>query len=783
MPAARHYIVPMGPTRRAHGRAVAYALTDMSGPVHTPRARSPEPAPPPPPRPDGLLRSKLQAPPPHPGEIERRGLVELLDDAEQSALVLVSAPPGYGKTTLLTQWASAAPRPIAWLTIDERDNDPAGVLAYLAAAVDQVCPLSEDLLTALSAPEASIQGSLLPGLLRGLEALESPATLILDEVHELSDPRCLDVIDGLITYGPAELQLVLAGQGQLTRRRGVLRAQGEVLEVGAEALSMDVEEAAALLESLGLKLPPADLSALVERTEGWPAGIALAGLAAKGAGGLESVAEIRGDNVVVSEYLRPALLARLRPDEITFLLRASVLERLSGPLCDAVLESDGSAGLLAELHQARVFLVPLDSHGEWYRFHGLVREALRAELERREPGSARKLLGRAADWSAEHGAPDVAVAYAQQAGDLEQTWQLVAASAQGEYQRGRAVTVEGWFDWLDRHGAMEEVPGAAAIGAWFSAIRGAADRAEQWTTLATKRSEGGGDPDPLEARLLPLLRAVRCEQGPEQMLAQAQAALELTPASDPWWPTATLVVGLALLVNDRLTEADDAFARVSEAGQERGGWNAASLGSAERAALAIADDDWVAAEAHVEAAQGFVRRSRMEEYPANALVYSVAARVALHRREPDRAAPLLAHAQRLRPRLTHAVTISAIQVRLELARAHVAAADPAGARTVMREVDALLRRGSGLGRLSADAAEVQGMIDSARTSAPGASTLTAAELKLLPLLATQRSFPEIGEQLYLSRYTIKSHAMAIYRKLDVTSRTAAVERARELGLL
>jgi LuxR family maltose regulon positive regulatory protein len=214
-----------------------------------------------------------------------------------------------------------------------------------------------------------------------------------------------------------------------------------------------------------------------------------------------------------------------------------------------------------------------------------------------------------------------------------------------------------------------------------------------------------------------------------------------------------------------------------------GGWNGASLALAERAAIAISRDDWLAAEALVEQAEAVVRRSRMGEYPTNALVFAVAARVAVHRREPKRASELLSHAQRLRLGLTRVVTPLAVQTRLELAAAYAGLPDPAGARTILREAQGLTRGVPDLGQLAGRLADLESKLESARSEVPGASTLTTAELRLLPMLPTQMSFPEIGERLFLSRHTVKSQAVSIYRKLNVTTRTAAVERSQELGLL
>ena len=189
------------------------------------------------------------------------------------------------------------------------------------------------------------------------------------------------------------------------------------------------------------------------------------------------------------------------------------------------------------------------------------------------------------------------------------------------------------------------------------------------------------------------------------------------------------------------------------------------------------------AEGHAEQALRIIRQTRLDEYPPSALAYAVAARVALHLGRVEHAQGLLVQAQRLRLRVTYALPYLAILTRLELVRAYLTLADAGGAETILREIDAISRRQPGLGTLPSQVEELRANLKTLRVDAPGASTLTEAELRVLPYLATQLSFREVGERLYLSRHTVKSHAMAIYRKLSVTSRTAAVERATEIGML
>ena len=248
-------------------------------------------------------------------------------------------------------------------------------------------------------------------------------------------------------------------------------------------------------------------------------------------------------------------------------------------------------------------------------------------------------------------------------------------------------------------------------------------------------------------------------------------------------PECLAVLALAQWLAGEVDQADDLLADAVEEGLELGADESAVVALAERAAFAIGRGEWVQAEEFVERALRVVRRTRLGEYPTSAFAFALAARVALHRGEIRRAHEFLARAQRLRPRLTYALPYFAVQTRLELARAYLTIADAGGAETMLREIDALLRRQPDLGTLRSQAEELRASLKTMRADAPGASTLTEAELRLLPYLATHLSFREIGERQYVSRNTVRSHAMAVYRKLNVTSRSGAVERARELGLL
>ncbi|HEX5859399.1 MAG TPA: LuxR C-terminal-related transcriptional regulator [Microbacterium sp.] len=733
-----------------------------------------------------LLESKLRPPPGRAGAVPRSQLIDLLEP-ESSAVpvIFISAGPGWGKTTLLTQWAARSQRPFAWVSIDANDNDPIVLMTYIATALGRVSSLDSSVFEALSAG-ASIEGTVVPRLGMTLATMDEAVVFVFDDLHLLDSRPCLDAIAALAMHVTAGSQMVLSARGRPALPLGALRARGLTLEMGPDELRLDETEAHQLLSAAGLDLADREVAELTEHTEGWSAGLYLAALAAKASGaGVTSATSFRGDDRFVADYLVPELLSRLPREELRFLTRTAVLEPMSGPLCDAVLEERNSAAMLDSLAGSNLFLVPLDRTGEWYRYHHLFRELLRSELERLEPDLVTRLLARAADWFEARGQMETAIGYAQAAGDLDRVARLVGRSCLATYQSGRAATLERWIDWLDGHGALERDASVAALAGILAPVWGRAAEAERWGDLAERASYEGTLPDgtPSIDAWLALMRVMSCRSGAASMRADAELAVATLARGSLFWPNARVMHAIALWLTGAVDQADDLFAEVAEEAEEVGAANAVSVCLAERGAIALGRGGWVQAEELADRAFRVIRHSFLEEYPTSSLVYAVGARVAAHRGDPHGAQVFLARAQRLRSRLTYALPYYAVQTRLELARAFLALADGGGAATMLRETEAILRRRPDLGTLPAEVSELRDSLNTMQVQAPGVSTLTEAELRLLPHLATHLSFREIGERLFLSRHTVKSHAMAIYRKLNVASRNAAVERARELGLL
>jgi LuxR family transcriptional regulator, maltose regulon positive regulatory protein len=731
--------------------------------------------------------SKLRRPVVRPDSVRRLALIDRLTQGRSFPVMSVVAPAGYGKTTLLAQWAERNGQAFAWVSLDERDNDPKVLLTYVAEALDAVEPISKQVFDALASPGSSVPGSVVPRLGAALASMTAPVALVLDDVHVLHDRECRAAMPVLADHVPGGSQLVVAGRDAPPLPIARLRAEGKVMEIGPGDLALTLTEASSLLRAVGIMLGQDDMAELHRRTEGWPAGLYLAALSLREGGSLgTSVASFNGQHQLVSRYMQSEFLARISPQQRVFLTRTAVLERLRGPLCEAVLDQPGATAKLAAVARSNVLLVPLDSQGEWYRYHQLFRDMLLAELGRQEPELIPVLRRRAAGWCLANGLPEEALEYSPAADEDDAAARLVGGVAVPAYRQGRITTLQRWFRWLDERGGIERHPMAAVLASLLSALTARPVDAERWAD-AVDRWQYAGTARPADSPTeawAAVLRAILCRRGVEQMRADADEAARKCAELNIVTPVAALLQGTARVLSGDLEGGDAAFQNVMSMREEAGAAEDFAVALCERSLLAMAHSDWSHARVHADQARAVLHQARREESFVTPLVCAVQARTALHRGDIVAARQDLISAQRMRHELTYALPHFAVQARIELAHACIALTDLAGAKTLMREVDELLRCRPGLGTLVGEAKALQAQLSKLRgPDAPGASALTAAELRLLPILATHLSFPQIAEQMSLSRHTVKAEATSIYRKLGASSRNQAVTRARDLGLL
>ena len=731
--------------------------------------------------------SKLRRPSVRPGTVRRSLLIEVLARGDPRPIASVVAPAGYGKTTLLAQWAERNGQAFAWVSVDEPDNDPKVLLSYVAAALDAVEPVGERVFDALASPGSSVPGPVVSALGFAFSSMTVPVVLVLDDVHVLHDHECWAALSVLADHVPPGSRLVLSGRDAPVLALARLRTADRMLELGPRDLALTHEEASSLLRNASVSVSEGDVAELHRRTEGWPAGLYLAALGLRKGGPVAGAAgAFGGDDRLVSEYIQSEVLARLSSRQRVFLTRTAVLERMCGPLCEAVLDQAGVAAILADLARSNLLLVPLDAQGEWYRYHQLFRDMLLAELRRHEPELIPVLRRRAAGWCARNDLPEEAVEYSIAMGDVDMAAALVGQLGVRAYRQGRVAAVQRWLRWLDEQGGTEGHPMVAVLAGILSTATGQAAEAERWADVVDhwQYGEASGPDDQAAEAWAALLRAVLCQHGVKQMRADADEAARLFAAESVWEPAAALMQGLARVLSGDL-DGGDAFLRNAASIREvTGAPGVVAVALCERSLVAMARSEWSRAEVLAARAHAVVCRAGGQEYYATPLVCAVHARTAQHRGDVSAARQELVTAQRLRHLLTYALPHFAVQARIELARVHLALSDPAGAWTLMREVDELLRRRPDLGNLTSEAEAVRARLSEEHDLGfPGVSALTTAELRLLPMLASHLSFPQIGAKLFLSRHTVKSEAISIYRKLEVCSRAQAVARSRELGLL
>jgi len=733
-----------------------------------------------------ILESKIHVPPLLAGTVSRTALVNRLRAAGAFPLVLVVAPAGYGKTTLLSQWAHRDARPFAWVSIDESDNDPVEFLRHVAATLDRVEPIPASVLEPLRLDGKSLWKRALPRLAEAITSRKSPFVLALDGADLLTRDS-ISVVAALVEHIPAGSMIVLSGRVLPKLPVAALRAGGPLLELGPFELGLSRREAEMLLRAAQVELADEEITELVERTEGWAAGLYLAALAFRDESGFEArkpedFFSITGDDRYFADYFRSEYLSGLAPDRLTFLRRTSVLETMSGPLCDAVLEQKESALELAALEAENLFVVPLDRHRGAYRYHHLFRELLRRELEEREPELVPVLNQRAADWYEAQGDAESTLDYSHAAGNEDSAARILGTIAMTVSSTGRMAAVESWLDYFDNEAQLSRYPAVAVEGSRIHALRGRPDQAEAWLAAAERGVPTNGKGRAIRASI-DVLRAAMCADGPERMLANTESALAELPADHPWHPWALVVNGTAHVLLGEDDRADRVLAAAAEASDRVGRAESRALALSERSLLAAGRDD-DQAEALALEARRLIEDGELDAYATSALDLATTSRALLRHGQWDEARRQLTITQRLAPSLTHAIPWLSVQVRLELGHAYVTLRDHKGAQGLLAETREILRLRPSLGVLGEQVARLGAEIEAMpQAAARGGSGLTRAELRLLPLLSTHLSFREIGERLFVSRNTIKTQAISVYRKLGVSSRSAAITRADELGLV
>lgn len=679
------------------------------------------------------------------GIIHRSRLLTMLTESRQKPLAIVVAPAGYGKSTLLMQWANVDDRPFIW------------------------CP-------------STAVGSELTQRVRAARAQHPSFVLVIDSSDAREPRKPNRLVSTALNELPAGATIALASRAEPLIALSRLRANRLLTEVRMQDLALTRAESEALLRQERITLPPEELDALIRRTEGWPAALYLAAVALRNR--RDGVSGFTGQQHLMFEYLIDEVLRDIPGPLHEFAVRTSMFEELSGPLCDGVLDQHGSGQVLAQLARLSPLLTAVDVNDEYYRWHGLVRDALRSELHRSEPEQERELHRRASSWHAALGETAAAIDHAATACDVERTGDLLCDQLVWYLSNGRHGTIKRWLTAFNDKQVGDYAP--LALSASFSCLYGGdADEAQRWATtasVAAERGRVGRDAQWLAAGLK-VVQAFLPRAGVARMQDLAQDGVASEPEGGHWHPHCRLLLG----VSTHLSGRPDLAAEMLEDTVAMTGNQAPSISAlclAQRVMIALEEREWEAAAEHVDRAMRIVERRGLSDDPASALVFAAAAASHARLGLAAQAKADLVRGTKLLNALGEFAPWYEAEALVLLAHASATLADIVGARTLLAEASRQARRTPDAVIFARWFDEAWAYMDTfAETDLSGPCSLTIAELRILRFLPSHRSFREIAAQLNLSVNTVKSQAHAVYRKLGVSSRSEAVDRAHSTGLL
>ncbi len=711
--------------------------------------------------------------------MRRTALVKRLASARDAAAAVIVAPPGYGKSTLLADWAKRDDRQFLWLALEESRSSQ---LSSLVTAIWELFG-QDGWLDDMSCPEDGGTAAL-SELMRAVR--NRPGfVLVIDDAQRIAPRLLRKAVGAMLDELPLGSTIALSSRTEPALPIGRLRASQDLVEIRMQDLQMTVREAATLVHKAGLGLSQEAVEVLTYETEGWPAGLYLAALSLRDATDpVQALTHFDGDDHRVADYFRDEVLAALPAHLRLFSIQSSVLDELSGPICDHVLDREGSALTLIELANANPLLQPLGPARERYRWHGLFRDALRGELRRNTPALEPRLHHRASRWYQGHGDTDRAISHAVAAQDRARAGDLLWSNIVGYIARGRDQMVRQWLGGFE----ADEVAGYAPLAlaaAHGALVSGHVDEAEHWAAAASaarERARSARGAKSLSAGFVGI-DAMIARKGAKVMAKAAGLGYEKEDVDSPWRSVFLFLRGTALhLVGDcggARHALEDAIELSAVAAP-----SVMSLSLAQRAMLAIEQEDWEEAAELTDRAQRVIDEAELTAYPMSALVFAASAASRAHGGRADEAKRDIRAGIDLLARLGDFVPWYGAEARILLAHASLWLADVVGARALLAEASRMARRTPDAIIFDHWFQEAWGHMDTlAETSLAGPSSLTIAELRVLRFLPSHRSFREIARQLGVSANTVKTQAHAVYRKLGVASRSEAVERAAGAGLL
>ncbi|MFZ0529217.1 MAG: LuxR C-terminal-related transcriptional regulator [Propionicimonas sp.] len=720
--------------------------------------------------------------------IERESLVMRLRDNTEVPVVLVCAAAGFGKTTLAAQWEQHDPRTHQTVQLARFLDNPAALALRLIDALEAIGPGAGAIRDVVTAMEPSFSAILLPAITGLTASRDRDFVLVIDDVQLLTRPQCQALLRAVADGVPRGSQVAFLTRPEPPLWLARTRAEGRLCELGTSDLAFDAQESHRLLEILEVGVHGEAATDLIQRAEGWPVGLYLMALALQPHlhrnGPRAEIGALASDQFIV-DYLRAEVLAVLPRRTTDFLRRTALLHELNSSLCDAVLGRRDSAAMLSTLSRQLQLVMRIGPDGLTYRYHNLLAEALRAELEAHEPWILPELQLRASTWYEAHGDRDAAIRYAKGAGDLDRTAALVWAGVPGCISSGRPDRLGTWLADLDE-AQLRSNRWLTLAAAWLELQTGDQDRMTRWILAA----EAHAGPDWTTristdefAASLACVHILIGDHGLEGSIGLCRGA-RLGLPRDSGFRAATFVnEGIALTLTGQTAQGQECLEQAELLGRALNVPIVEANALAWQGLLALLSDDWARGAPLIVRAGQLIKAHRLERLATAANCTTATAFLQASRGDKNEARVTLGTARRLTIMVSPITPWFAVGGRVVQARTAILLGDGALARTLCSDArDRLIPDLEGT-MLSAYLADTESRLRLLLDEQVSASAITAAELRVLQFLPSRLTFRQIGEHLFLSQTTIKTHSLSIYRKLGVSSRDDAVARAQSLGLV
>ncbi|MGI9641301.1 MAG: LuxR C-terminal-related transcriptional regulator [Acidimicrobiia bacterium] len=700
-------------------------------------------------------------------------------------VVAITAPAGYGKSTLMAQSYAEAPLSV-WYSADEGDNDPVVLWWSVTQAIGQVLEgFGGDYAVRLLTAGEPVVDDVVALLTNELSARGQPLHIFIDDVQRISSVASRRSLHRLATRLPDGTRLTLASREVPPLPLSRLRVEGKLVEIAGPELALSAEEGARLLANLDIHLDREPLESLIGRTEGWAAALQLVGLAlVQSDDPLQFVTEFGGTDKSIAEYLVEEVLSSLSEEDAAFMIQTAPLARLSGELCDAVVDGTGSADRLRRLEATNALVIPLDRVDQWYRYHHLFADLLIARLSERDPAETREIHSCAFDWLSHAGEVGEAISHGLAAGRRRDAANLLCEQWWDFLNTGRLRTAQELLHRFDTQDILGYQP-LAITAALIEGISGDLAAARRYIDAAGQATYEG---EPLDGSAnmvssLAIARAVLALDGVDQARVDAETAYELEPPHSRFRQLAALTIGLALVMRGETTASPTYFAEAAMSDDPTIKLYALS----ELVLIHLAENDTVKAKAIADEACELMREYGLEDLVQAATALAATARVWIALGDTEQARSALAAADRPIRFAGNTLPMDLMHTLLLLAEASLAVGESDRARGHIERAAQIGKRFADTGTMVATVGELRSrlppIVSNEVATEPDASAFTDRELEVLRLLPSGLTTRQIGEELFLSRNTIKTYLRRIYRVLEASSRSEAIERSRALGLL